>query len=164
MKRPYLAILRAKLRASLSRRTPRERVLLLVLAAAIAAYGTTTFILLPMLETREEARQSIARSDAILARLAVAPPLSQEAQRRDDRPVTTIVTETAPQFDLTIRRLEPEGSGARLVLEDADYAKVINWLDNLVRDHGLRVGTIELERRPDPGTVGTRLMLEEGRG
>jgi type II secretory pathway component PulM len=46
------------------------------------------------------------------------------------------------------------------VLEEAPFDAVILWLEALHRDHGLAVTTLDLTRRPAPGTVNASLTLE----
>ena len=72
------------------------------------------------------------------------------------------MTETAPEFDLAIRRIEPEGAGAgaQLVLDDADFASVLLWIEALEQDHRLRLTAVEMDRRPEPGVVAARMSFE----
>ena len=78
----------------------------------------------------------------------------------DDRPLANVITDSVAAFQLTIRRLEPEGPRVRVVLEDAPFDAVILWLDAVQRDQGLRVSEIEITRRPAPGVVNAVLALE----
>ena len=83
-----------------------------------------------------------------------------EAIAADSRPVPIVITDTAAVFQLVIRRLEAEGTGARVVLEEATFQQVILWLEALERDHRLRVRDLEMTRRPAPGVVSVTLALE----
>lgn len=141
-------------------RSPRERLMLGGLGIAAALYLAVTAGAQPLLAARSEARAAIAASDAVLARLAALPEGDAALIPATLRPAVAIVTETAPDFDLAIRRIEPEGAGARLVIEDADFAAVLLWIEALERDHGLRLVALEMDRRPEPGVVSARLTLE----
>ena len=139
------------------RRSGRERVLLAVMASGLAAYLLFVGAARPLLAARGAALAAIAEHDAALARLAALP--EGNAPVASGEPVTAIVTASAPGYDLTIRRIEAEGEGARLEIEDAGFPELVLWIEELERAHALRLITIEIERRPEPGLVGARLTL-----
>ena len=143
-------------------RTPRERGLLGALAVAALAWALVTLVAQPLLAARADARADILRSDAALARLAALPAPGTAAApvaRASTDPVPAILTRTATGFDLAIERIEPEAEGARLVLEDAEFARVLGWIEALERVHGLRLDALEMQRRPEPGVVAARLTV-----
>jgi general secretion pathway protein M len=142
-----------------TRRNPRERVLLAVLALSVAAYALVVGIAQPLLGARATALSTIAQHDAALARLAALPPAEVAPADAADRPVTAVVTETAPDYGLTIRRIEAEGDGARLELADAGFPEIVLWIDELERAHGLRLVAVEMDRQPEPGVVSARLTF-----
>jgi general secretion pathway protein M len=141
------------------RRSARERAMLAVLALSVAAYALVVGVAQPLLGARATARSTIARHDAALARLAALPAAEVAPADAADRPVTAVVTETAPDYGLTIRRIEAEGDGARLELADAGFPEIVLWIDELERTHGLRLIAVEMDRRPEPGVVSARLTF-----
>lgn len=141
-------------------RSGRERLLLLILGAGLAAYLVVVAVAQPLLAARDAALTRIGSHEVALAQLAALPEGGVAPRPADSRPVPAIVTETAPAFDLAIRRIEPEGNGARLVIEDAGFAEILTWIEALEREHGLRLAAIEIDRRPEPGIVSARLTLE----
>lgn len=153
---------RASLQDWIAQRTDRERVLLGVgFLFALLWFGIAV-VWQPLRLHRAHLEATIARYDGGLAALqnpafSVADP---QAPAADNRPVPVIVTDTAAVFQLVIRRLEPEDTGARVVLEEATFEQVILWLEALERDHGLRVRDLEMARRPAPGIVSVSLGLE----
>lgn len=146
-----------------TRRTPRERALVGALALSALSYGLVVGVAQPLLAMRAEARVAIARSDAALARLGMLPSPGEggaaPAVPVSAGPVPAVLTETAPEFGLAIQRIEPEAEGARLVLEDAEFARVLGWIEALERIHGLRLDALEMQRRPEPGVVSARLTV-----
>ena len=143
------------------RRSLRERWLLAGLAGAAAAYVAIAVVAQPLLAARAAALAAIAEHDRALAQLAALPAEGAPAPVRSAAlPVAGVLTETAPEFDLAIRRIEPEGAGARLVLDDADFAGVLLWIEELERDHRLRLTAIEMDRRPEPGVVSAQMSFE----
>lgn len=143
-----------------ARRSSRERLLLGLLVGALAVYVGIVAITQPLLKARRAALDEIARHETALAQLETAPEGGAARVAIDNRPVPAVVTDTAPGFDLAIRRIEPEGGGARVVVEDASFAQVLSWIAALEREHGLRLAAVEMDRRPEPGTVSARLTLE----
>ncbi len=152
---------RGRLSAWWAQRSERERWLLLGMAVAAAAYAATVGVVRPLLSARDEARASIARSDAALAQLDALP--DGGVPRRADssgQPVTAVVTETAAEFGMTIRRIEPEAGGASLAIEDADFAAVMQWIEALETAHGLRLTAVKMDRRTEPGRVDATLTVQ----
>ena len=114
----------------------------------------------PLMTHNAALSDQLARQGITLRQLQALPTTVQTTALADDRPVPAILTETAQDMGLVIRRLEPEGRGARLVLDDALFETVIVWLDMLETDHALRVTTLDLARKPAPGMVSATLLLE----
>lgn len=152
----------ARLRALQSpwwdQRTPRERVLLAALLAVLVCWLGFVLVARPLLDARAEALASIARSEMAMARLAAAPapapPVASSAQL-----VPSILTETATEFGMTIRRIEPETDGAQLTIDDAAFDDVLRWIEALEARHGLRVVALKMDRRPAPGVVSASLTV-----
>lgn len=151
----------ARLRALQSpwwdQRTPRERVLLAALLAVLVCWLGFVLVARPLLDARAEALASIARSEMAMARLAAAPALPPVAS--SDQLVPSILTETATEFGMTIRRIEPEHDGAQLTIDDAAFDDVLRWIEALEARHGLRVVALKMDRRPAPGVVSASLTV-----
>jgi general secretion pathway protein M len=139
------------------RRSGRERVLLAVMVSALAAYLLIAGAARPLFAARGEALAAIARHEAALARLAALP--EGNAPAVSGEPVTAVLAGSAPGYGLTIRRIEAEGDGARLEVDGAGFPELILWIEELEREHGLRLVAIEMDPRPEPGLVGARLTF-----
>lgn len=117
----------------------------------------------PLRSVRQGLTDQIARHERALLMLQEQPeaasPVAATATL-DERSLNVIVTESSAAFQLTIRRLEPEGNRIRVSLEDATFDALVLWLESLWGDHGLRVNEIEVSRRPAPGIVNATLTLE----
>lgn len=144
----------------LAERSPRERYLLLGAAVLAMIWLSFTVVWQPLVAHEAALTDRIMRYERSLAVLNVSPQAST-AVTSDPRPVPVILAGTAAEFGLTIRRLEPEGSGARLVLEEASFNDVILWLERMEQDHGLRLTDLEMTRRPAPGVVTATLALQK---
>ena len=144
-----------------ARRTARERWLLSGLGGVAAAYVAVAVVAQPLLAARAEALRAIAQHDRALAQLAALPAEAAPASATGAAaPVAAVLTETASEFDVAIRRIEPEGAGARLVLDDAQFASVLLWIEALEGEHRLRLTALEMSRRPEPGVVSAQMSVE----
>lgn len=139
-------------------RSARERMLMIAMVAALALYVVVVGVAQPMRLARQDTLADVARHDAALARLA-AQPLDGPPVAPDGRSVAAVLTASAVDYDLTIRRIEAQDQGARIEIDDAGFAEVVLWIEELERDHGLRVDAVEMERRPGPGVVGVRMTV-----
>ena len=143
-----------------AQRTARERILIGAMALALGGYLLAVWAVQPLLASRSEALATIAQIDRALAQLASSPEsVAAQPAAISDQPVTTIVTETAVEFGMTIRRIETEAAGARLSIDDAAFDNVLRWIEGLETDHGLRVVAVEMDRRPEPGMVSASLTV-----
>ncbi len=144
----------------LDERTPRERYLLAGLGVMATIWIAYAGVWQPLQSREAMLLAQISRHDSAIAMLRAAPVTQAEPVVSDNRPVPVIVTETAADFALTIRRLEPEGNGARVILDEVAFEDVVFWLDLLEQRHGMRVASIEMTRRPAPGIVAATLLLQ----
>ena len=141
-------------------RAPRERVLLTILLGVVTLWLAIVAVWQPLQSARVRLGDQIVRYERALAVLQSQPAVAAPVTAPDNRPLNVVITETAAAFQLTIRRLEPEGARVRVVLDEAPFDAVILWLDAVQRDQGLRVTEVEMTRRPAPGVVNAMLTLE----
>lgn len=141
-------------------RVPRERLLLSVLFVVLGVWLLVAGVWQPLHSSRVRLSDQIARHERALAVVQSLPMVTTAVTTQDSLPLANVVTETAAAFQLTIRRLEPEGSRVRLVLDEVPFDAVILWIEAVERDHGLRVTELQLTRRPAPGVVNSVLALE----
>lgn len=151
----------AKPTDALAARPPREQGLLLAAAVLVVVYLATTTLWWPLMAERRAVQQRIGQIEHALAAVARLPPLG--AAVADDRPIARIVTETAPAFGLSIRRIDATATGVDLTLDQAGYDGVILWLDALEAEHGLTLSALVLSRRPEAGQVSATLSLAVAR-
>jgi len=78
----------------------------------------------------------------------------------DSRALMSLVTRSAAGAGLVLQRFEPSGDNAiRIWLEDAPFATVASWLENLRDDHGVVIDQAAMDRGEQPGRVSVRLTL-----
>ena len=145
-----------------SRLSLRERVLLaaaLPLALVLMLYQ---FAWVPLQDARAARLEEIAAYRMVSAAAArrAADPTPVAAPAPAD-PIATRVTQSAEAAGLQLRRLEPEGAGLRVTLDDVSFDALMLWLAEMQTTFAVRIAALEVDRRPAPGIVSTRLLLED---
>ncbi|MDQ1901653.1 type II secretion system protein M [Paracoccus sp. WLY502] len=139
--------------------TARERWLLILGGVAVLIWLAFTYAWQPLQERREALGRQIALYERAIVALQAAP-VRATAAPSDPRSLNAIVADSAREFGLSIRRLEPEGNRIRVTLEDAAFQSVILWLKAMQEDSGLRASELDMTRRPAPAVVNATLVLE----
>lgn len=139
----------------------RERILILTLLPLVLVFAGYRLVWSPLQVAQEAARSDIAsfrlvQDTAALALRGGAP----EPQIVDEMPLPTRITSSAAERGLDLRRIEPEGQGSRVTLDDTSFSAILVWLADLEGLHNVTVRAIQIDRRPEPGIVSARLLLE----
>lgn len=78
----------------------------------------------------------------------------------DGRALMALVTRSARESGLALQRFEPSGEDAiRVWLEDAPFAEVAAWLEQLKSGNGVIIDQAAMDRADEPGRVSVRLTL-----
>lgn len=138
-------------------RTPRERVMLMVLGAVAAAFVLIFLVILPLDAARSDARAEIRANEAYAAQLLASSPGSGAAPQRTGPPMN-VISDSAIAAGV-IANTEPIEGGVRATVADAPYPAVLAWIADLARTTPYRPRRISIERRPGPGRVSATLDL-----
>lgn len=145
--------------------TPREQLVLKLLAAFLAAVVALLLVIQPLHRFHAEAqadyqaqRETLAWMEANRGKVVAAPTA---AARQPDQSLLTLANQSARRFGLSFRRSEPSGeNGLNLWLERVPFNRVIQWLGVLEREHGVVAADISASRGDEPGLVDVRIALE----
>lgn len=127
-------------------RTPRERIMLSVMAAVIVGVGGFYGVVSPLRHATEEARERMqeAREASVALKLASG---GGAPSKPDARPVAAIVEASAASLGVPIARKRQEGDGAFTVWITAIDARVLlPWAASLEREAGLDVAGFTASR------------------
>lgn len=134
-------------------RTPRERVLLAVLAALTLAVGIWYGLVAPVLRAEAAAEERHARAVERLLTISSAAQevaMLQGAASPSGRALAAAVAQTALANAVPIAQQTPAGNGDLAVTVSAvDPGAAFRWLASLQRDHGVAVAALALSRNPD---------------
>ncbi|MGB7408143.1 MAG: type II secretion system protein GspM [Pontixanthobacter sp.] len=141
-------------------RSPRERILLGVLAA-LGVIALIVLLLLPIRQAREDALDTIRDANFIEARLRSGDPaLARTGQFRSGTP-SAIVTDSVAAAQLQVQQVSAEGTGVRVVLADAPFDAVMLWVADVESSSNLRVRSAQIDGQPAPGIVSATFVLSE---
>lgn len=145
-----------------SMRSLREQVLLFGFLLVGIAAVLVLAIWRPLTLHRAEALSKIERYDALLARARMAgPDALAVATASVGDPDNQSIGGSAASHGLLIRRIEPEADYTRVVFEDADFTRILDWIASMEGSGVARLVAIQLDRRPEPGTVNAQVTLED---
>ena len=140
-------------------RSLREQVLLGGLAATAIVALLLIAVISPLRAVRADALANIRNADLLEARIrAGGPELGQGGKFRRGT-ASAIVTDSVSAARLTVQRIEPEGGNLRVVLGDAPFPQVLQWIAEIEQSSRLRVINAEIERKGAPGVVSTSLVV-----
>lgn len=140
---------------------PRERWLLIALAAVAVTVAVERLAWQPLIAARRAAQAEIARDDRIAAQLRVAGPEVARIAAARRGTLASVVTDGAARAGLPIARLEPQGSNVAVALDGVGFDALVDWLAALDHDAGVAVVALQVDRRPDPGRVTAQVTLTE---
>ena len=144
--------------------TLRERVLLIMVLPLAAIALSYQYAWKPLNETHKRYTSDIASyrlvtDTAALAKQPATQSTSVPIPAQNDVPLATRITSSGEAAGIVLRRIEPEGDGIRVTLADTSFAQLTLWLAEMEQDLAVVVTAIEIDRRPEPGTVSARILL-----
>lgn len=72
--------------------------------------------------------------------------------------LSSIVTRTANQQQLTITRMQPQGETLQVWLDSAPFTQLLLWLEHLANNESLQVQAIDLTQGDNQGEVRVRRL------
>lgn len=75
--------------------------------------------------------------------------------------LSQVVNSTRGRYQIDISKMQPSTGSLRLTLDSVEFNQLIEWLDELVNQHGLKIENLDLSRDDKSGYVRvSRLVLE----
>ena len=142
----------------------RDRLALRGMALFLGVVLAYVTLVSPVIERGERAQRRLQEERALLDWLRAhrAEAGSTDVGARPDKPLATLVNESAQQNKLNIRRYEPAGdAGMKVWIEGASFNSLVKWMYQLDGQYGVQTAEFTLEREEQPGKVSARLTLQE---
>lgn len=151
---------------------PRERNILAIGGAVCAIMLAWAFIWHPLARARADAHARVerARDDVAWMRSMIPQANELHAQgvrghvERQGKSLLALADASARASGLSgaLKRVEPTGGNSvRVSFEVANFDMLVDWLSNLSRDYGVRVGDFSADKVEGLGLVNARVTLEE---
>ncbi|GGE42691.1 type II secretion system protein M [Halopseudomonas oceani] len=151
---------------------PRERRILLLGGLALVLILAWVAIWEPLVQGRSALRSEVARMSAEAVWMEQASDEVRRRARLEQRApalpggggsVLTLIEVSANAAGLrsALTRVQPEGEGARLILDDVSFDALMGWLAELEQRQGLLVTQLALEGSEAAGQVSARILLEQ---
>lgn len=149
---------------------PRQQYVLIAAGCVLLALVLWVGAWEPLDEARQQARAQVAEQQALAGWLEALVPLASNL-RRDGAPVAAdadrrsllgVVDETARAAGLAaaIGRIEPAGEQrVRIWLNDAGFATLMGWLEQIAAEQGIQIRELTAERGGQTGAVNARITL-----
>lgn len=151
---------------------PRERRVVLLGLLGLGLLLPYWLLWLPLVEQRErldetlvQQRQDLAWMQAAAQQLRALPGDAGLAEVADDASLLGRVDAAVREAGLgaAVRRVQPEGdTRVQLWLEGIGFDAMLRWLAQLQAGHGVRVDSLAVDRREQPGLVDGRVILVRG--
>ena len=150
---------------------PRERRILVLGAVVLGLLLAWVAVWEPLLQGRSALRSDVARLSAEAVWMEqVADDVRRRARLEQRAPalpgeggsVLTLIEVSANAAGLrsALTRVQPEGEGARLILDRVGFDALMGWLAELEQRQGLQVSELMIEGQQAAGQVSVRLLLE----
>ncbi|CAA9517454.1 MAG: hypothetical protein AVDCRST_MAG39-2285 [uncultured Sphingomonadaceae bacterium] len=140
-------------------RSPRERRLLVALAATAAVSLLIAGIYRPLAATRARAAADIRTYEVLAAQLRTAGPELARLRALDRSGSPAAATGSASSYGLQFRQLPSADGVTRLQFDGVEFARLLQWLAQLETTTTSRVVELRIDRRPEPGLVSARVGL-----
>lgn len=142
----------------------QEQQLVMVAGGVFIIFVLVMGIFRPLNNAIEKAQQSQIKQQELLAwvddsivRLKAAGSTSVASNTN----LSQVVNSTRGRYKINISKMQPSSDSLRLTLDSVEFNQLIEWLDELVNQHGLKIENLDLSRDDKSGYVRvSRLVLE----
>jgi general secretion pathway protein M len=147
-------------------RDAQERPIIAGLAALILLALLWLLIWNPLAQWQETSQNRYVNAqttwDWIQANESKARQLaSSKAGSGQQRSLLPIITRVANSHSLTLNRLQPESDGGvSVVIQAQSFNAMLQWLDELQRQHNVSIQRVSLDAEGNPGLVNAQLRLQ----
>ncbi|WP_299651999.1 type II secretion system protein GspM [uncultured Tateyamaria sp.] len=139
----------------------RESVLCAATAAVIGTVALWSLVISPSLSSRSDSFAQLRKIDVLWAVLDQLPDTLTLPATRTTQPLRDRVTASARTASIDIRRLDPQGTALSVSLDAVPFTALLGWLETLTTTEDVQVYSAEIGRRPEPGIVSARIVMED---
>lgn len=143
----------------------QEQQLVMVAGGIFVIFVLVMGIFRPLNNAIDKARQSYVSQQELLVwvdQSIVKLKAAGNTQAISNQNISQVVNSTRSRYRINISKMQPNDNSLRLTLDSVEFNQLIEWLDELVNQHGLRVENLDLSKDDKSGFVRvSRLVLEK---
>ncbi|MBE3674587.1 type II secretion system protein GspM [Pseudoalteromonas distincta] len=142
----------------------QEQQLVMVAGGVFIIFVLVMGIFRPLNNAIEKAQQSQIKQQELLAWVddsIVKLKAAGNTSVASNTNLSQVVNSTRGRYKINISKMQPSSDSLRLTLDSVEFNQLIEWLDELVNQHGLKIENLDLSRDDKSGYVRvSRLVLE----
>lgn len=146
----------------------REQNLVLMLGGVLIIALVYFAIFQPLAQQLERAQQGLKREQKLLVwveknavKLIGLRASSGAPSASNQGSLEQIVNSSARRYKLTINRLQPQTNKLQVTLDKAPFAVLLQWIQELQLNYGVKFEIAEFRPEGTPGMVKTRLVASK---
>ena len=143
----------------------QEQQLIMVAGGIFVIFVLVMGIFRPLNNAIDKAKKSYVTQQELLVWVdesIVKLKAAGNTQAISNQNISQVVNSTRSRYRITISKMQPNDNSLRLTLDSVEFNQLIEWLDELVNQHGLRVENLDLSKDDKSGFVRvSRLLLEK---
>ncbi|CAD2226093.1 Type II secretion system protein M [Pseudoalteromonas sp. 3J6] len=143
----------------------QEQQLIMVAGGVFIIFVLVMGVFRPLNTAIERAQQSQIKQQELLAWVdesIVKLKAAGKTQAVSNQNLSQIVNNTRGRYSINISKMQPNDNSLRLTLDSVEFNLLIQWIDELVNQHGLSVENLDLSQDDKSGYVRvSRLVLEK---
>ncbi|MDC9522738.1 type II secretion system protein M [Pseudoalteromonas sp. Angola-31] len=143
----------------------QEQQLIMVAGGIFVVFVLVMGIFRPLNNAIDKAKKSYVTQQELLVWVdesIVKLKAAGNTQAISNQNISQVVNSTRSRYRITISKMQPNDNSLRLTLDSVEFNQLIEWLDELVNQHGLRIENLDLSKDDKSGFVRvSRLVLEK---
>ena len=143
----------------------QEQQLIMVAGGIFVVFVLVMGIFRPLNNAIDKAKKSYVTQQELLVWVdesIVKLKAAGNTQAISNQNISQVVNSTRSRYRIAISKMQPNDNSLRLTLDSVEFNQLIEWLDELVNQHGLRVENLDLSKDDKSGFVRvSRLVLEK---
>jgi len=134
----------------------QEQQLIMVAGGIFVIFVLVMGIFRPLNNAIDKAKKSYVTQQELLVWVdesIVKLKAAGNTQAISNQNISQVVNSTRSRYRITISKMQPNDNSLRLTLDSVEFNQLIEWLDELVNQHGLRVENLDLSKDDKSGFV-----------
>lgn len=110
-----------------------------------------------------EQETALATMQENVARVLASRGAGSSKLDRAGRRLNQLISDTAPEFNLVVSRLQPKGDNEMQIwLEEASFDDCLRWLHQLETGYGIQIASLNLSTGKASGVVKLQVKVRDG--